>query len=108
MNYQFHIDTNRDAFDAFVQDHAYANLLQESKWALIKDNWGYQLMSVTLNDEIVATAMVLIKHMPLGFKLFYIPRGPIMDYENEELVKFFLEQMKVLPSTRATSLTVVR
>lgn len=94
MNYQFHIDTNKDAFDAFVQEHAYANLLQESKWALIKDNWGYQLMSVTLNDEIVATAMVLIKHMPLGFKLFYIPRGPIMDYENEELVKFFLEQMK--------------
>ena len=92
--YKFHIDTNKVAFDAFVQEHAYASLLQGSKWSLIKDNWGHQFVSVTKEDTIVATAMILIKHMPLGFTLFYIPRGPVMDYENEELVCFFFAELK--------------
>ena len=100
MNYQFHIDTNPNAFDAFVQEHTYANLLQETKWAQIKDNWGHHFMTVTCNGEICASAMVLVKEMPLGFKLFYIPRGPIMDYENEELIKFFLTEMKKFARTQ--------
>lgn len=94
MNYQFHIETNSELFDAFVSQHHYANILQETKWAQIKDNWGHHFMSVTLDGEIVATAMVLVKAMPLGFKLFYIPRGPIMDYTNENLVRFFFQEMK--------------
>ena len=48
--YKFYIDTNKEAFDAFVQEHAYASLLQGSKWSLIKDNWGHQFVSVTKED----------------------------------------------------------
>ncbi|MBQ9840715.1 MAG: peptidoglycan bridge formation glycyltransferase FemA/FemB family protein [Erysipelotrichaceae bacterium] len=98
--YKFYIDTNKEAFDAFVQEHAYASLLQGSKWSLIKDNWGHQFVSVTKEDTIVATAMILIKHMPLGFTLFYIPRGPVMDYENEELVRFFFVELKKYAKTQ--------
>lgn len=94
MNYKFHVDSDHALFDSFVQEHTYANILQQTKWSKIKDNWGHHFMSVTLEGSIVATAMVLVKEMPLGFKLFYIPRGPIMDYENVELVTFFFKEMK--------------
>jgi len=33
--------------------------------------------------------------MPLGTTLFYIPRGPVMNYSNESLVRFYLEQLTI-------------
>lgn len=94
MTYQFHVQTNTKAFDAFVQQHTYASILQGSLWANIKDNWGHHFVSVTKNEKIVASAMVLSKAMPLGFKLFYIPRGPVMDFEDTEVVKYFFSELK--------------
>ena len=35
--------------------------------------------------------MVLIRCLPLHKTLFYIPRGPVMDYDNHELVSFMIE-----------------
>lgn len=94
MQYQFHVDTKIEQFDAFVEEHSLASILQGSKWAQIKDNWGHMFTSVTENGIIVASAMVLVKELPLGYKLYYIPRGPLMDYENKELVAYFFKELK--------------
>ncbi|MBR2067440.1 MAG: peptidoglycan bridge formation glycyltransferase FemA/FemB family protein, partial [Solobacterium sp.] len=48
------------------------------------------------NNLIVASALVLYRTMPLGKKLFYIPRGPVMDYHNQELVSFVFDHLKAL------------
>ena len=34
-------------------------------------------------DQLVAVASILIQPLPLGFSMLYIPRGPIMDYQNK-------------------------
>ena len=38
--------------------------------------------------------MVLIKRLPLHFTMMYIPRGPIMDHTDEQLVCFFMSALK--------------
>ena len=38
--------------------------------------------------------MVLSKKLPLGLKLFYAPRGFLIDYNNKELLKKFILEIK--------------
>lgn len=97
MTYTFHKDTNIKELDEFVENHPQNSLYQCSNWAKVKNNWDHFFTSVT--DEkgiIVATALVLKRNMPLGKSLFYIPRGPVMDYKNKELVKFYLDELTKL------------
>lgn len=88
--------TNIDAktHDDFVKQSPLCNLLQSSNWAKIKDNWDSCIAGVYQQDKLVASGLILIKHLPLSFTMMYIPRGPIMDYENKELVKFYLKELK--------------
>lgn len=92
--YQFKVNIAKEEHDAFVKAHPLCNLLQSSDWAKVKENWGNKIVGVYENGTLVASAMVLIKYLPLKFTMFYIPRGPIMDYENERLVKYFMQELK--------------
>ena len=94
MDYIFHTDTDPVMMDRFVMASDQNTLFQCSAWAEIKDNWDHVFYSVTKGESIVATAMTLIRYMPLGKTLMYIPRGPVMDYINRELVKFMLDHIK--------------
>ena len=46
------------------------------------------------DNELVATGLVLIKRLPLSFCMYYLPRGPIMDYKDKELVQYYFDQLK--------------
>ncbi|TWT10440.1 aminoacyltransferase [Streptococcus sp. sy004] len=92
--FSYKIGISQDEHDTFVQNHPQANLLQSSKWAKIKDNWGNQRVGFYRNQELVASASILIRKLPLGFTMLYIPRGPIMDYNDEELVSFVFKSLK--------------
>lgn len=93
--YTFTTQINQQEHNAFVTGNKYCNLLQSAQWAKIKDNWKSLLAGVR-NEEgaLVASSLVLIKPLPLGFTMLYIPRGPILDYENKELIKFYFDNLK--------------
>lgn len=92
--FAFKIGVNPQEHDLFVQNHPLSNLLQSSNWALVKDNWEHTIVGVYDDDKLVASSMILIKHLPLGLSMIYAPRGPIMDYHNSRLVKFFIQELK--------------
>ncbi len=92
--YRFVSDVKAENHDAFVKSHPLCNLLQSSSWAKVKDNWDHRIVGVYDDATLIASALVLIKPLPLGFTMMYTPRGPIMDYENERLVTFFFQEMK--------------
>lgn len=94
MSYLFKTDIPQNEFDGFVMNHKYCNLLQSYNWAKVKHNWDHLYTGVYDNGKLVATGLVLIKRLPLSFSMFYIPKGPIMDYKNEELVRFYFSQLK--------------
>ena len=92
--YKFDINIKPEAHDTFVKNHELCSLLQSSSWAKVKDNWGHSFVGVYDNDELVASSLVLVKKLPLSLSMIYIPRGPIMDYENVELVNFYFSSIK--------------
>lgn len=94
MSYLFFKDINREEFDEFVKNHEYCNLLQSYNWAKVKNNWDHLYTGVYKNNELVATGLVLIKRLPLSFCMYYLPRGPIMDYKDKELVQYYFDQLK--------------
>ncbi len=80
--------------DAFVENHPLCNLLQSSSWAKVKDNWDHEIVGVENDGVLVGSSLILIKRLPFTFTMMYIPRGPIMDYENRELVHYYLKSLK--------------
>lgn len=83
-------------YDEFASTHPYSTLLQSGAWPKIKKNWKPFYTGVYKDNQLVATALVLIRGLPMGLKFAYIPRGPLMDYSNQEVVSFFLENLKDL------------
>ena len=94
MAYQFLSNLNQDEFDAFASTHPLKNIFQSSKWAQIKREWSALYTGVKENHELVAASLILVRKLPLGFTLFYLPRGPLLDYENKELMTFFFAELK--------------
>ncbi len=93
--YRFVENIESKKHDQFMRKHALCNLLQTSDWAKVKDNWGHTIVGVyDENQTLVASALILIKQLPMHFTMMYIPRGPIMDYHNGELVTFFMKQLQ--------------
>lgn len=94
MNYLFTTNISERQHNAFVSSHPDCNVLQSAQWGKVKENWKSQIVAVFNQEKIVASALVLIKPLSLGFCMMYIPRGPIMDYKDQELVSYFFKQLK--------------
>ena len=92
--YHYQLGISASEHDDFVIQSDQTNLLQSSSWAKIKDNWGNERVGFYQENQLVAVASVLIQPLPLGFSMLYIPRGPIMDYQNKELVSFVIQSLK--------------
>ncbi|MDE6476011.1 MAG: aminoacyltransferase [Erysipelotrichaceae bacterium] len=97
MEYQFIEQVNEEDHDTFIKAHPLCSLLQSSKWAKVKQNWD-SIRSGVKNEygELVLCSLILIKRLPLNFSFFYIPRGPIADFQNKELLAFYFEHVKKL------------
>lgn len=98
--YTYKIGITAEEHDEFVKTSPQTNLLQSADWAKIKDNWGNERLGVYQDHKLVAVASILIQPLPLGFTMLYIPRGPIMDYQNSELVAFMLQSIKTYAKSK--------
>lgn len=99
--YRFSNNVSREEFNQFVMNHKYCNLLQSYEWADIKSNWDSLHTGVyDENDQLVGTGLVLIKNLPLNFTMFYLPRGPIMDYDNFDLMNYYFTELKKVAKKR--------
>lgn len=97
--YSYKIGISAEEHDHFVKNSDQVNLLQSSNWAKIKDNWNNERIGFYKDGRLVATASILIRRLPLGLTMLYIPRGPIMNYSNIELVTFVIDSLKKIAKT---------
>ena len=100
MTYIFKEDIKKEEYDDFITKHKMCNLLQSYDWANIKDNWQHMHVGVYDSNRLAAVALILIKQLPLNFTMFYIPKGPVMDYQNLELIKYFFDNLKKIAKKR--------
>ena len=92
--YRYQLGIPLSEYDDFVKEHPMVNLLQSSAWEKVKSDWNHERIGVYEGEKLLAVASILIKSLPLGYKMFYIPRGPILDYRDTEVLKFVLQSIK--------------
>ena len=92
--YRYQIGISSLEHDRFIEQHELVNILQSSAWEQVNSDWNHERLGVYEGKTLLAVASILIKSLPLGYKMFYIPRGPILDYRDTELLKFVLQSIK--------------
>src|SRR2546425_5266076 len=101
VRYILRLIKQRELWDDYMQSHPQGNLLQSWGWGEIKQNAGWHPLRLALWDnqkqQIVAAAQVLRRtapHVPLwAGHLAYIPKGPVLDWSQPQLVKDFFAHL---------------
>jgi len=91
------------AWDAFVAERRDAHILQTAAWGELKSafGWSAERIAVTRDDRIVAGALALFRPVPLRLgTLAYIPRGPIVDWADIEIVSTLMRGLDQLARQR--------
>ncbi|MDW7796885.1 lipid II:glycine glycyltransferase FemX [Streptococcus canis] len=94
------IGISEEEHDSFVKQHEQINVLQSSAWAKIKNQWQNERIGIFKGEKQVASLSLLIKPLPLGRSIIYIPRGPVMDYLDRDLVAFTMKTLKDYGKTK--------
>ncbi len=91
------VKLNEKEFKEFVDKSEQVTFHQTKNWAELKktNGWKSYFLGLDDNDEIKAAALILAKKVPfVKKKMFYSPRGFIIDYNNLDLLDFFTKELK--------------
>lgn len=83
----------REEYTKFVLSHQKSHFLQSYGWGQFCEKYKHQkAVYVGLKDDkgkLVATSLILLRNMPFGYSYGYSPRGFILDYDDNEIIKEF-------------------
>jgi peptidoglycan pentaglycine glycine transferase (the first glycine) len=90
----------RAEWDAFVAGHAQGHFMQSWGWGELKGSSGWSPVRVALYDgeqHMQAAALILCRTLsPVPLRvahLAYIPKGPVLDWQNAQLCQSFFSQL---------------
>jgi len=88
------VELNGKDYDEYVRNHpTKSHFLQSYAWGEFskkeKKLTPYYLGLVDSKKNILGATLLLQKHLPLGLSYFYAPRGFVIDFANEKLLKEF-------------------
>ncbi len=99
-------------YDEYVRNHQFkSHFLQSYAWGQFakkeKNQTPYYLGLVDEKNNILGATLLLQKHLPLGLSYFYAPRGFVIDFTDESLLKkFSVEVIKFIKSKKAIFLKI--
>ncbi|HTW16193.1 MAG TPA: peptidoglycan bridge formation glycyltransferase FemA/FemB family protein [Nocardioides sp.] len=71
---------------AFLRTRPSASFLQTPAWGQVKAEWRRESLGWYADDELVGAALVLYRQLPrLKRYLAYLPEGPVIDWDTEQL-----------------------
>jgi len=81
----------------FLAKFPEVNFLQSPEWASLYQQLGYDVVrsGVSQGDDLQATWLAIVKSAKRA-RYLEIPGGPVMDYENEDLVKLVFAELRQL------------
>ncbi len=92
--YSFKAGIAPEEYREFLNNAPAYCFTQLPEWADVKDNWGKEICGLYKDEVLIAGALLLIRHLPLGKKIIYSPRGPIMNFSDAEAVSEFCNGLK--------------
>ena len=94
MKYVFKDNIKKEDYDDFVKNFPSTTFMQTSSWSLVKTAWESSFVGLYDNEKLVCAAMILKRKLFLNKKLFYIPRGFVIDYKDKKLLESFTENLR--------------
>lgn len=94
MKYVFKENISAKEYDNFVKNFPSTTFMQTSSWASVKTSWDSSFVGMYDDKRLVCAAMILKRKLFLNKKLFYIPRGFVIDYKDKKLLKEFVSCLK--------------
>lgn len=90
------IELTINEFDKVSNKFTGNSFYQNSKWAKLKEhtNWDSYYVGVKKGNKIVACSLILGKKVFLNKFLYYAPRGMLLDYNDLELLTYFVNEIK--------------
>lgn len=89
---------DKDKYINFTDNHQKSHFLQSYAWGQfckrIKGQIPYYVGLENNDNNLVATALILLKKTPFGYSYGYCPRGFILDYRDLNLIKEFSSYLK--------------
>lgn len=89
---------DKDKYIKFTDNHQKSHFLQSYAWGQfckrIKGQIPYYVGLENNDNNLVATALILLKKTPFGYSYGYCPRGFILDYSDLNLIKEFSSYLK--------------
>lgn len=84
-------------FNQFAIEHPLSIFFQSSYWGELKKitGWKYFMIGFKQDGNLQAATLILGKKIPFFHRyIYYAPRGFLIDYHNETLLKEFVTQIK--------------
>ena len=91
------VNLSKKEFKKFADKHPQITFHQTEEWANLKKTNGWDAYYLGLKDDkkVVAGAMILSKTLPIiKKKMFYSPRGFLVDYNDKNLLSTFTKEVK--------------
>lgn len=92
--YIFKSNVNADEYRAFLNRSTAYCFTQLPEWASVKDNWGNDICVLYKDSVPCVGALLLIRHLPMGKKIIYMPRGPVGDFGDRDAMNTFCQSLK--------------
>lgn len=83
-------------FDDFSNNHICNSFHQISSWGKLKEKngWNYHLLGIKEDNEIKCATLLLEKKLMGKYKMFYSPRGYLIDFNDSSLLECFTNHLK--------------
>ena len=75
-------------YKLFLEEHALCDFQQSIEWGELKIDWKNEIIIIeNQKRQIIATISVLIRKIPLFGNLMYVPRGPVGDIHDKNILE---------------------
>ena len=90
--------TRTAEWNALVAREGSFSLTQSCEWGAFKERLGWRVHRVAVEDDgaLVAGAQLLVKRLPLGFSVAYVPRGPVGRWLEDEAASLLFPELERL------------
>jgi len=87
-----------EEYEKFAEGHRNNFFTQSASWAKVKSSWGHEIVvSRDSSGAIKGGMLILIKKLPvIGASFLYAPRGPVCDFDDDEVLKDLLQGAKAV------------
>src|SRR5574344_213191 len=89
-------EISKDEFDKYAKSHILKSFFQSKEYGSLMTHSDFSVLYIGAfeNKEMVGASLIMYKTIAPSMKYGYAPRGFLIDYYNDELLKKFTRKIK--------------